>query len=229
MNQITLTSVFLESKSELYSKLESLSLPKDYKEIQSIVNNHITRLLSGDNAFKDCTVLTSITIPANVTELGSSIFEGCISLKSVGFEEGNELKSIPSRAFYGCSALLQIAIPANVTEICEDSFAYCAALTSVIIPQEVVTIGNGAFAECASLPYIIIPTSVKMIGMYAFNTYLSNGGTISIYYNGTSGQWSEIQKGEYSCGVVFFYSATQPVDTGYFWHYAEDGVTPQVW
>ncbi len=183
----------------------------------------------GEWAFSGCTALTSIIIPANVTELGSSVFEGCISLKSVEFEEGNELKSIPSRAFYGCSALLQIAIPANVTEICEYSFTDCAALTSIFIPQGVDSIGNGAFAECASLPYIIIPTSVKTIGMYAFNTYNHNGGTISIYYNGTSGEWSKIQKGEYSCGVVYFYSATQPVDTGYFWHYAEDGVTPLVW
>jgi len=96
----------------------------------------------GDNAFRDCTGLTSVTIPDSVT-------------------------SIDYRAFYECSSLTSVTIPDSVTNIGNDAFAECKSLTSVTIPNNVESIGNNAFSGCG-LTSVIIPDSVESIGIGAF-------------------------------------------------------------
>lgn len=93
MNQITLTSVFLESKSELCSRLESLSLPKDYKEIQNIVNNHITQLLSGDNAFKE-------SLNASDAEFLNSALRMALSFQQLNLTESIDFKTLSAKIEY---------------------------------------------------------------------------------------------------------------------------------
>jgi uncharacterized repeat protein (TIGR02543 family) len=97
----------------------------------------------GDDAFYDCTSLTSISIPDSVISIGDW-------------------------AFWGCSSLSDIAIPDSLTSIGEGTFAYCESLTDITIPDSVTSIGEGAFYSCASLTYITIPDSVVSIGQYAF-------------------------------------------------------------
>ena len=80
----------------------------------------------GDGAFKDCSSLTSITIPNSVT-------------------------SIESEAFSCCSSLRSVAIPKSVTSIGSAAFCWCTSLTSVTIPKSVTSIGWRAFEDCYSL------------------------------------------------------------------------------
>lgn len=48
---------------------------------ETIEDYPVTNL--GSSAFKDCTTLTNITIPANVTSIGAETFVGCTNLKSI--------------------------------------------------------------------------------------------------------------------------------------------------
>ena len=89
----------------------------------------------GNNAFQDCTGLTSVTIPNSVT-------------------------SIENYAFYGCTGLTSVAIPNSVTSIGDWTFYYCSSLTSVTIPNSVTSIGNYVFWKCSSLTSVTIPNSV---------------------------------------------------------------------
>ena len=120
----------------------------------------------GDSAFEGCTSLTSITIPSSVTSIGAAAFAYCWSL--TGITIPSSVTSIGDQAFEGCRSLTSITIPSSVTVIEVRAFYGCSSLTSVTISSGVRTIGDYAFYECKSLASITIPSSVISIGVYAF-------------------------------------------------------------
>ena len=103
----------------------------------------------GNYAFRDCTSLTSITIPDSVASIGESAFRGCTSLTSVTIPDS--VTSIGWGAFYGCTSLTSITIPDSVTSIGNYAFRDCTSLTSVTIPNSVTSTGDAAFYGCTSL------------------------------------------------------------------------------
>ena len=98
----------------------------------------------GANAFKDCTSLTSVTIPSSVTTIGDAAFYGCTSLTSVTIP--SSVTTIGDAAFCDCTSLPSITIPSGVTSILYGTFLRCTSLSSVTIPSSVTTIGDAAFA-----------------------------------------------------------------------------------
>ncbi|MGN1061452.1 MAG: leucine-rich repeat protein, partial [Candidatus Coproplasma sp.] len=122
----------------------------------------------GANAFQNHDGFTSITIPASVTSIGDEAFRVCSSLTSVTFGANSQLTSIGTGAFQNCSGLTSITIPASVTSIGNYAFRG-TSLTSITIPASVTSIGNYAFYDCDELKSIAIPTSVTSIGNNAFN------------------------------------------------------------
>ena len=113
--------------------------------------------------------LTSIEIPASVTTIDESAFQGSSSLSSVTFAEGSKLSVIGNQAFYNCTTLSSIIIPASVTTIDERAFYNCQSLSSITFAEgsKLNTIGENAFGRTA-LTSIEIPASVTFIDMYAF-------------------------------------------------------------
>ena len=76
----------------------------------------------GDNAFIDCTELTSVTIPDGVTSIDEAAFLGCTSLTSVTIPDS--VTSIKSKAFFNCTSLKSVTIPASVTNIGDYALGY---------------------------------------------------------------------------------------------------------
>ena len=120
----------------------------------------------GDNAFYDCSGLTSVTIGNNVKRIGGFAFAYCYGLTS--FTIPNSVTSIGSAAFERCSGLTSITIPNSVTSISEYAFSNCSGLTSVTIPNSVTTIGCETFRGCSGLTSVTIPNSVTSICGNAF-------------------------------------------------------------
>ena len=131
----------------------------------TVIPNGVTSI--GNNAFYDCSGLTSVEIPNSVTSIGDSAFSGCKGLKNVTV--GNRVTSIGGSAFSGCSGLTSVEIPNSITSIGGSAFSGCSGLTSIEIPSSVTSIGHSAFYGCKGLTSIEIPSSVTSIGEDAFN------------------------------------------------------------
>ena len=158
----------------------------------------------GENAFKDCTKLTSITIPDSVTSIGENAFRNCFNLTSISIPDSVE--NIGEYAFFCCFNLTSISIPNSVTNIGKFAFNACDSLKSVTIGNGVTSIGKSAFAGCRRLKSVtfkntsgwrVIKTSGKSISVDLANTstaakYLTStycgynwerGGTTSLEYS----------------------------------------------
>ena len=79
----------------------------------------------GNEAFRNCYSLPSVTIPNGVTSIGDEAFHSCYSLSSVTIPNG--VTSIGNQAFYGC-ALSSVVIPDGVTSINSKTFYNCTGV-----------------------------------------------------------------------------------------------------
>ena len=130
-----------------------------------VFDGNVTKI--GSAAFKNCTSLTSITIPSSVTIIDFEAFEGCTSLTSITIP--SSVTSIESYTFSGCTSLTSITIPSSVTIIKNCAFENCTSLISITIPSSVISIGVGAFGGCTGLTSITIPSSVTSIESGVFD------------------------------------------------------------
>ena len=90
------------------------------------------------------TAITTMQLPATVTQLGEGVFNGC-------------------------KQLTNMVIPEGVTELGKALFAYCSVLTSITLPTTLQRVGKESFYACPSLESIVLPASLKTIGSGAFN------------------------------------------------------------
>ena len=146
-----------------YDKTELLSVSNMVESF--LIPESVTSI--GDNAFSDCTSLTSIEIPESVTSIGVYAFSNCTSLTSI--EIPGSVTSIGDYAFYYCTSLTSIEIPESVTSIESGAFLGCRSLTSIKIPESVTSIGYNAFSNCTSLTSIEIPEGVTSMESGAFS------------------------------------------------------------
>lgn len=150
------------------------------------------------SAFYYCSSLASVTIPDGVTSIGDSAFSECSSLASISIP--NAATSIGGSAFYKCRSLASITIPDGVTSIGRQTFYYCYSLAFITIPSGVTSIGNYAFSDCISLASITIPSGVTSIKSSAFgNCYSLASITIP------NGVTSIKSYAFYYCGGIVFY------------------------
>ncbi len=161
LNSSSMTATVVSSSSGNYNGNIRIPLSVTYGSKTYSVT------IIGDNAFKDCSGLTQISIPKSVTSIGASAFYGCTGLTSVTIP--NSVTSIGYYAFKDCSGLTSVTIGSSVTSIGNYAFWDCTGLTSITIPNSVTSIGYYAFKDCSGLTSITIPNSVTSIGDYAFD------------------------------------------------------------
>ena len=117
-------------------------------------------------AFKDCTNLTTISLPETLRGIESYAFYGCSNLDGVALP--SSLTAIYTGAFAECTALTSVAIPSGVKTVDMETFKNCKSLTEVSIQGKVTEIGTDAFMNCTNLESISLPSSLKTLGDCAF-------------------------------------------------------------
>ena len=135
-----------------------------------VIDQGVTKIPT--NTFKNCSGITSITIPNSVTEIGSSAFSGCTSLTNVTI--GNGVTEIGGYAFENCDSLISITIPDSVTSIGSYTFSNCPSLTTVTIGNGVTEIESHAFLGCNSLTSVNYLGTIEQWCNISFNEHTSN-------------------------------------------------------
>jgi len=120
----------------------------------------------GNNAFYNCTGMTSVSIPNSVTTIGNYAFSYCTGMTSVSIP--NSVTTIGNFAFSECKSITSISIPNSVTIIGNYAFYNCTSLSNLTLGNSVTTIETCAFCNCLSLESIFIPKSVASLDYTTF-------------------------------------------------------------
>ena len=120
----------------------------------------------GSYAFYGCYGLTSLNLPAGITEIDSHAFWCCYGLTSLTLPAG--ITEIDSHAFFYCIGLTSLNLPAGITSIGEYAFNGCSGLTSLNLPDGITWIGDDAFRDCSGLTNLNLPDGITWIGDDAF-------------------------------------------------------------
>lgn len=143
-------------------KTELITYPAGRSETAYVIPDGVE--LIGDFSFENCSVLTDITIPYGVTEIGMCAFYNT-SIKSISIPDS--VTGINAEAF-SHTPLESICIPDSVTVLSYYAFKNCTALKSVTLGNGLVNIDGGTFEGCTNLEYVSIGDSVKTIYEEAF-------------------------------------------------------------
>lgn len=151
-------------------------------------NNLLIRL----GAFKDCTKLTDVEIPARVKQIVGNIFKGCTSLTNVKVNANNPYYFTEDGVLFG-PALVEyspkyddnyvlLAYPAGrqgeytipskvngkeIDQIWTSGFEGAASLTDITIPASIGRLGTAAF-ENTGLTHVTIPDTVQQVDPAVF-------------------------------------------------------------
>lgn len=155
-------------------------LPTDYQGeivVPSEVDGYTVTMID-EACFYETYSVTSIVIPATVTEIGPNAFFGCRSIQEFIVEEGNPYFTAEDGVLYANDGEYLICYPAGktdetytiadgVTEIAPGAFGFADDLKYVSMPDGVQFIDEWAFAY-SGIEKIVLPDSMQEIGDYGF-------------------------------------------------------------
>lgn len=156
-------------------------------------NNLLIRL----SAFKDCTKLTDVEIPARVKQIVGNIFKGCTSLTEIKVNANNPYYFAQDGVLFG-PALVEyspkyddnyvlLAYPAGrqgeytipstvhgktIDQVWTSGFEGAASLTDITIPASIGRLGTAAF-ENTGLTHVTIPDTVQQVDPAVFQNCTS--------------------------------------------------------
>lgn len=115
----------------------------------------------------------------NVTEVCENAFKDCTAVTSVSI--GNYVTQIGDQAFMGCTGLTELTLGDYVRIVGQSAFSNCTGLTKLTIGHGVMSIGSQAFAGCNSLQTIICKpaTPPSMANRNCFSCY--DTATLKVY------------------------------------------------
>lgn len=161
----------------------------------------------GDSAFRSCTSLRHVRLPAGLTRIdnyalsgctalevvepllpagctnvGNEVFSNCLNLQGeLFFATNGAAASIGSSAFYR-SKISAATLGDAIAQIGASAFKECSSLHSIRLPATLVAIGDSAFTSCTSLEYVspLLPATCTSIGASAFSSCTALTGDLVV-------------------------------------------------
>ncbi len=141
-------------------------------------------------AFRSCSKITKLTVPASVAEIGVSAFEYCYDLEEVVFEEADNPEiadlTIKTKAFYS-DDLLELTFPKHLRTIESYAFGGNSRLKTVTVNSEgELSFGTGVTSDESSYGY-----------SYSYVTTVNLSDTASLFdvagvFNGSNNKLATI-------------------------------------
>ncbi len=188
LKTVILSSNITSLSRDLFSQCTKLTSVKNMGKIKTISEDAFDGCISlksfkipstvetiGGGAFCN-TGLTSVTVPASVTDFGTDedegpIFKNCKKLTKVVFADRKaDRLTIMFNTFENCTSLKKVYLPKSVKKIVimHCAFKNCKKLTKVYNTDNVTVIEGDAFRGCKSLTGFTVPSKVSKIGEKAF-------------------------------------------------------------
>lgn len=129
-----------------------------------------------ENTFNGNNLITSISIPGNVAEIGANALLDCSALESITVNESNQvydsrnncnaiIVKANDKLLFGCK---NAVFPADIKIIGSGAFKGCIGLLQATLPEGLTTIEDYGFSGCSALGTLSLPYSLTTIGEYAF-------------------------------------------------------------
>ena len=134
---------------------------------EAVIQNYVQVIDAA--AFQGRTIKTvTFNNPENITSIGSYAFSKCSQLTKIILPE--TISIISSYLFNEATSLSSITIPSNVNSIQDSAFKECSQLKEIIFSSQtnLKTISKESFYNCQKLSQITLPNSVLSIGDDAF-------------------------------------------------------------
>ena len=121
--------------------------------------------------------ITSVVLPASLTQIDAAAFRYCASLATINVNEGNTAYRSVDGVVYTKDGTKLIVLPCaktrltilgSVKRIPARAFEGNTRLTSVVLEEGVEEVGEDAFGGCANLREVIFAPSVRWISYRAF-------------------------------------------------------------
>lgn len=130
----------------------------------------------GDNAFRNCSGLTAITLGENIATVGNRAFMACSALQQVTITPA--VTSLGDYAFADCKAMQKLILNNDAPlEVGNGTFMRCIALNTVNWLScdnlegrgGITSLGTSSFAGCTSLSTIMLPGNLTRLGNSIFD------------------------------------------------------------
>lgn len=143
-----------------------------------------------ENAFAGNSTVENVTVLSKAVSIGASCFEGCSNLRSISLPE--TIETIGLNAFKDCVALKDFVMPDHTNVIEDHAFENCSSLVKMVIKEGVTKVGDYALYGCSSLNALTLPNSMESLGEHSIDV----GKQLQyVYYNGTTDEFLEIERG----------------------------------
>ena len=191
------------------------------------IDYNVTRIVQ--YAFKNCTNLTSVTLPNTLTNIEQYAFNGCSSLTAINIPDN--LQSIDKGVFDGCTSLTNITLPSSISKLDEHAFRNCSNLTVTLLSTTPPSCTDSSFHSAVKIrvPVDALEAYKAAEGWSTFLDKIEKSYSINLSSNNeTMGSVSGVANGKTDLSVLYkgdIATLTATANEGYKFVMWNDNVT----